>query len=78
LEAWVKARRDADVAACREFETEAAKIGLGPTEADYLRSVFDADDGVIFVREATGQLGAWLVKLSQGRIKSASYQAFVA
>ena len=78
LEAWVKARRDCDQLGCLELQTETAKIGAGPIEADYVRSVFDADDGVVIVRDGLGQLGAWMVKLSQGRIKAATYQAFAA
>jgi hypothetical protein len=30
------------------------------------------------VRDGLGQLGAWMVRLSQGRIKAATYQAFAA
>jgi hypothetical protein len=78
LEAWVKARRDCDQLGCLELQTETAKIGAGPIEADYVRSVFDADDGVVIVRDGLGQLGAWMVRLSQGRIKAATYQAFAA
>ncbi|MCA3695916.1 hypothetical protein, partial [Aquidulcibacter sp.] len=67
-----------DQSSCLALQTETAKIGQGPLQASYVRSVFDADDGVIFVREAEGQLGAWMVKLLQGRIKAATYQAFAA
>ena len=78
LEAWVKARREGNQPVCLDLQTETAKIGSGPVEAHYVRSVFDADDGVVIVRDGLGQLGAWMIKLSQGRIKAATYQAFAA
>jgi hypothetical protein len=78
LEAWIKARREGDQLGCLDLQTETAKIGPGPVETDYVRSVFDADDGVVIVCDGLGQLGAWMVKLSQGRIKAATYQAFAA
>jgi hypothetical protein len=76
LEAWVKARREGNQPVCLDLQTETAKIGSGPVDAVCVRSVFDADDGVVIVRDRLGQLGAWMVKLSQGRIKAATYQAF--
>jgi tRNA/rRNA methyltransferase len=76
LAAWVKARRGDDQASLIDLQTETAKIGPGPIETDYIRSVFDADDGVVIVRNGLGQLGAWMVKLRHGRIQAATYQAF--
>ncbi len=78
LEAWVKARGEKDQAACLYLEAEAAKIGPGPFQSDCVMCVFDADDGVVLVRDPDGQLGAWIVKLHHGRIQAATYQAFAA